>query len=359
MVRGRNNPEIINGREFDEEGFDRTNASTWVEYKVDKKRLIKAYKGKGSFARFNLLVWKLIFYKAWFSATGATLFRPFARNATVTHRTKKGDWWERGRGTGGNNDIGLRGYTLLSSSPSIVTWTSSPSPNPLIYAPFGQFYSLLVFLQIGIAVLFLSLSALHSVYTHSVSFSFVLSLFHSPSFASSFSAIPIIIASRAFSDCLLFAYLRVAIRPHFLSFIISLYYSFSRLLLREKKGGKNRHALVERGSRALLKFRSPRDLLRIFYERIFSNSRARSEMKVKMRFFLFFKLIFERASNGQIVRGGNVVYIERVHGVRYTIRRCNSAGNYYATRTNDTSPGLRYRVSPRSKFPNNRACAFI
>lgn len=101
MVRGRNNPEIINGREFDEEGFDRTNASTWVEYKVDKKRLIKAYKGKGSFARFNLLVWKLIFYKAWFSATGATLFRPFARNATVTHRTKKGDWWERGRGTGG------------------------------------------------------------------------------------------------------------------------------------------------------------------------------------------------------------------------------------------------------------------
>lgn len=158
MVRGRNNPEIINGREFDEEGFDRTNASTWVEYKVDKKRLIKAYKGKGSFARFNLLVWKLIFYKAWFSATGATLFRPFARNATVTHRTKKGDWWERGRGTGGNNDIGLRGYTLLSSSPSIVTWTSSPSPNPLIYAPFGQFYSLLVFLQIGIAVLFLSLS---------------------------------------------------------------------------------------------------------------------------------------------------------------------------------------------------------
>lgn len=188
------------------------------------------------------------------------------------------------------------------------------------------------------------------MYTHSVSFSFVLSLFHSPSFASSFSAIPIIIASRAFSDCLLFAYLRVAIRPHFLSFIISLYYSFSRLLLREKKGGKNRHALVERGSRALLKFRSPRDLLRIFYERIFSNSRARSEMKVKMRFF-FFKLIFERASNGQIVRGGNVVYIERVHGVRYTIRRCNSAGNYYATRTNATSLGLRYRCLSTFEIP--------
>lgn len=164
---------------------------------------------------------------------------------------------------------------------------------------------------------------------------------------------PIIIASRAFSDCLLFAYLRVAIRPHFLSFIISLYYSFSRLLLREKKGGKNRHALVERGSRALLKFRSrsPRDLLRIFYERIFSNSRARSEMKVKMRFFLFFKLIFERASNGQIVRGGNVVYIERVHGVRYTIRRCNSAGNYYATRTNATSLGLRYRCLSTFEIP--------
>lgn len=115
MVRGRNNPEIINGREFDEEGFDRTNASTWVEYKVDKKRLIKAYKGKGSFARFNLLVWKLIFYKAWFSATGATLFRPFARNATVTHHDKERELRGK-RGDGGNNDIGLRGYTLLSSS---------------------------------------------------------------------------------------------------------------------------------------------------------------------------------------------------------------------------------------------------
>lgn len=300
MVRGRNNPEIINGREFDEEGFDRTNASTWVEYKVDKKRLIKAYKGKGSFARFNLLVWKLIFYKAWFSATGATLFRPFARNATVTHRTKKGDWWERGRGTGGKQRYRSERIHASFFFPFHCYVDIVPLPKPAYLRAFRTvLFAFSLSANWNSRSLSLSLSALHFVYTHSVSFSFVLSLFHSPSFASSFSAIPIIIASRAFSDCLLFAYLRVAIRPHFLSFIISLYYSFSRLLLREKKGGKNRHALVERGSRALLKFRSrsPRDLLRIFYERIFSNSRARSEMKVKMRFF-FFKLIFERASNG-------------------------------------------------------------
>lgn len=354
MVRGRNNPEIINGREFDEEGFDRTNASTWVEYKVDKKRLIKAYKGKGSFARFNLLVWKLIFYKAWFSATGATLFRPFARNATVTHRTKKGDWWERGRGTGGKQRYRSERIHASFFFPFHCYVDIVPLPKPAYLRAFRTvLFAFSLSANWNSRSLSLSLSPLYTpriptLCPSPLSFlSFILPPLHPASVPSP----SLLLLAHSRTVC----YLLISVSPFVPIFSALLYRSiilFHGCFYARRRGGKNRHALVERGSRALLKFRSrsPRDLLRIFYERIFSNSRARSEMKVKMRFF-FFKLIFERASNGQIVRGGNVVYIERVHGVRYTIRRCNSAGNYYATRTNATSLGLRYRCLSTFEIP--------
>lgn len=121
---------------------------------------------------------------------------------------------------------------FLLPSPPIVTWTSASPPQT---AYLRAFRTVLFAFSLS-ANWKAALSALHSVYTHSVSFSFVLSLFHSLSFASNFSAIPIIIASRASSDCLLFAYLRVAIRPHFLSFIIALLFFFTAASMLEEEG---------------------------------------------------------------------------------------------------------------------------
>lgn len=211
---------------------------------------------------------------------------------------------ERGlQGKGGKTTISVWEDTRFFLFPPsfIVTWTSSLHlpPNPLIYAPFGQFYSLLVFLQIGIAVL----SALHSV-----SFSFVLSLFFSLSLhlASVLSSSLLLRVPRIL-DCLLFAYLRVAIRPHFLSFIISLYYSFSRLLLREKKEEKSSRCGWTRFERCWNFVRSPRNdafidnFLRENFEQF-------SRMaKWKCAFFLFFFKINYRISFEWIVRGASIV----------------------------------------------------
>lgn len=212
--------------------------------------------------------------------------------------TKKGDCREKG---------GKQRYrserihaSFFSPPPSLLRGHRlSTPPNPLIYAPFGQFYSLLVFLQIGIAVL----SALHSV-----SFSFVLSLFFSLSLhlASVLSSSLLLRVPRIL-DCLLFAYLRVAIRPHFLSFIISLYYSFSRLLLREKKEEKSSRCGWTRFERCWNFVRSPRNdafidnFLRENFEQF-------SRMaKWKCAFFLFFLKINYRISFEWIVRGASIV----------------------------------------------------
>lgn len=108
-------------------------------------------------------------------------------------------------------------------------------------------------------------------------------------------------------DCLLFAYLRVAIRPHFLSFIISLYYSFSRLLLREKKEEKSSRCGWTRFERCWNFVRSPRNdafidnFLRENFEQF-------SRMaKWKCAFFLFFLKINYRISFEWIVRGASIV----------------------------------------------------
>lgn len=95
--------------------------------------------------------------------------------------------------------------------------------------PFGQFYSLLVFLQIGVATSF------HARVYHCPSFYpfpfLSLSLFLS--FASTFLALLLLLVPHL-GCCLLCAYLTVAIRPHFLHFII--------LFLRIKGEKKRRHA---------------------------------------------------------------------------------------------------------------------
>lgn len=91
--------------------------------------------------------------------------------------------------------------------------------------PFGRFYSLLVFLQIGVATSF------HARVYHCPSFYPFPS--HSLSFASTFLALlPLLVPH--LGCCLLFAYLTVAIRPHFLHFII--------LFPRIKGEKKRRHA---------------------------------------------------------------------------------------------------------------------
>lgn len=91
--------------------------------------------------------------------------------------------------------------------------------------PFGQFYSLLVFLQIGVATSF------HArVYHYCPSFYPFPS--HSLSFASTSLGLLLLLVPHL-GCCLLFAYLTVAIRPHFLHFII--------LFLRIKGEKKRRH----------------------------------------------------------------------------------------------------------------------
>lgn len=243
MVRGRNNPEIINGREFDEEGFDRTNASTWVEYKVDKKRLIKAYKGKGSFARFNLLVWKLIFYKAWFSATGATLFRPFARNALWQ---RKGIAGKRGE----NNDIGLRGYTLLSFPPLLHCYVDIVSPPPPKPAYLRAFRTVLFAFSLPANWNSRSLR-----FTLRVLLLCPFSLFLSLS-TSSFSAILIIIASRPAHPRLFVICLSPCRHssPFSQLYYIALLFFFTAASTREE--GRKIVTLWLNEVRALLKFRS-------------------------------------------------------------------------------------------------------
>lgn len=217
--------------------------------------------------------------------------------------TKKGNCGEReGRG---ETTISVWEDTrfFLLPSPPIVTWTSASPPQT---AYLRAFRTVLFAFSLS-ANWKAALSALHSVYTHSVSFSFVLSLFHSLSFASNFSAIPIIIASRVPRILGLFVICLSSCRHS--SPFSQLYYRSIILFhgcFYARRRGKNRHALAKRGSRALLKFRSrsPRENgLRISYERISSNSRARSESENA----LLKKLIIDHPSNEQIVRSDSTV----------------------------------------------------
>lgn len=164
--------------------------------------------------------------------------------------TKKGK--ERGRGKQRYRSERIHASFFFPPHP-LLRGHRPPHPKPLIYAPFGQFYSLLVFLQIG--------KPLSPLYTPCIptpwSFSFVLSLFHSLSFASNFSAIPIIIASRVPRILGLFVICLSSCRHS--SPFSQLYYRSIILFhgcFYARRRGKNRHALAKRGSRALLKFRS-------------------------------------------------------------------------------------------------------
>lgn len=166
--------------------------------------------------------------------------------------TKKGNCGEReGRGETTISVWEDTRFFLLPSSP-IVTWTSASPPQT---AYLRAFRTVLFAFSLS-ANWKAALSALHSVYTHFVSFSFVLSLFHSLSFASNFSAIPII-ASRVPRILGLFVICLSSCRHS--SPFSQLYYRSIILFhgcFYARRRGKNRHALAKRGSRALLKFRS-------------------------------------------------------------------------------------------------------
>lgn len=143
--------------------------------------------------------------------------------------TKKGNCGEReGRG---ETTISVWEDTrfFLLPSPPIVTWTSASPPQT---AYLRAFRTVLFAFSLS-ANWKAALSALHSVYTHSVSFSFVLSLFHSLSFASNFSAIPYHYCFSRSAHPRTVCYLLIFVSPFvpIFSALLSLYYSFSRLLL--------------------------------------------------------------------------------------------------------------------------------
>lgn len=229
-----------------------------------------------------------------------------------------------------------------------------PHPKPLIYAPFGQFYSLLVFLQIGKPLSPLYTPCIPTPCPFPLSFlSFILSPLHPTSVP---SPSLLLLAFRASSDCLLFAYLRVAIRPHFLSFIIALLFFFTVASMLEEEGKIVTlwlNEVLERCWNFVLALHGRTDLLWISYERISSNSRARSESENT----LLKKLIIDHPSNEQIVRSDSTVVVTSYSDTssEYTefdaSRPCNSTGSYYATRTNATSP-IRCRVSLHVHLPD-------
>lgn len=210
--------------------------------------------------------------------------------------TKKGNCGEReGRG---ETTISVWEDTrfFLLPSPPIVTWTSASPPQTAYLRAFRT-------------VLFaFSLSAnwkAAPLYTPCIpipcpsplSFlSFILSPLHPTSVP---SPSLLLLAFRASSDCLLFAYLRVAIRPHFLSFIIALLFFFTAASMLEEEGKIVTlwlNEVLERCWNFVLALHGRTDLLWISYERISSNSRARSESENA----LLKKLIIDHPSNKQI-----------------------------------------------------------
>lgn len=220
--------------------------------------------------------------------------------------TKKGNCGEReGRG---ETTISVWEDTrfFLLPSPPIVTWTSASPPQT---AYLRAFRTVLFAFSLS-ANWKAALSALHSVYTHSVSFSFVLSLFHSLSFASNFSAIPIIIASRVPRILGLFVICLSSCRHS--SPFSQLYYR-SIILFHGCFYARRRGKIVtlwlnevlERCWNFVLALHRKTDLLWISYERISSNSRARSESENA----LLKKLIIDHPSNEQIVRSDSTVVV--------------------------------------------------
>lgn len=205
-----------------------------------KKRLIKAYKGRG-----KLCPGSISSYGNWYSDKAARGAPP----QLVPFRKRNCDApWQR------KGIQGEKGYTTISvfRENARASFFFPPLlrghrfPRPFIYAPFGQFYSLLVLLQIGLA-------ALDSVYILLLYLSFCLSIYPlSPSFASTFNApslsLPpppplLLLVPRILGrDCLLFAYLRVAIRSRFLAllyrFIILFHGCSGRVETGREEGGK-------------------------------------------------------------------------------------------------------------------------
>lgn len=211
-----------------------------------KKRLIKAYKGRG-----KLCPGSISSYGNWYSDKAARGAPP----QLVPFRKRNCDApWQR------KGIQGEKGYTTISvfRENARASFFFPPLlrghrfPRPFIYAPFGQFYSLLVLLQIGLA-------ALDSVYILLLYLSFCLSIYPlSPSFASTFNAPslslfppPSIIASRpAHTRTRLFVICLSPCRHSFPfpRFIISLYYPFSRLFRTSgdgtRRGGKKNRPRV-------------------------------------------------------------------------------------------------------------------
>lgn len=173
-----------------------------------KKRLIKAYKGRG-----KLCPGSISSYGNWYSDKAARGAPP----QLVPFRKRNCDApWQR------KGIQGEKGYTTISvfREDARASFFFPPLlrghrfPRPFIYAPFGQFYSLLVLLQIGLA-------ALDSVYILLLYLSFCLSIYPlSPSFASTFNApslsspppLHYCFSSRAYSDATV-CYLLISVSP--------------------------------------------------------------------------------------------------------------------------------------------------